>query len=294
MSFPASADTQASIDRANQPTLLGVPAELRNIIYDKVFSSETKHGIAPHALTRVNRCIRRESLTMYYASVRYNTLEIVLHNPTQFAHAKQWLAELSKNLYTVLPDIEFSWTEYRAFGNRKFALRCARQVTTLKKEFGKQILSCDLTEMPSWLAYDEARRQTYNYCLGFSELHVRIPPLPSYFEKALGEHRKWTVRHLSLLPESCTALYIPMFEELAHRKNGCEWDMCDLRYIIESLETVASKATTWVRKSLQHSSTVGHNSMTGEENGSPVLAHRYTDGLYPRDGWLQANARRKR
>lgn len=102
---------------------------------------------------------------MYYASVKYNTLKISLYNLTQFVHANQWLAELDTNLYPVLPDIEFLWTEYRAFGNRKFALRCARQVTTLKKEFGGQILLRHPTEMPSWVAFDEAIWQTYSYCL---------------------------------------------------------------------------------------------------------------------------------
>jgi hypothetical protein len=99
MASPASSDPRASTDRVNKPTLLGIPAELRNIIYDNVFSSETKHGLVLHALTRVSQCIRRESLAMYYASTRSNTLEILLHNPTQFAHAKQWLAEVDTNLY---------------------------------------------------------------------------------------------------------------------------------------------------------------------------------------------------
>jgi hypothetical protein len=241
MSPPASADPRASTDRANQPTLLGIPAELRNTIYDNVFSSETKHGLVPHALTRVSQCIRRESLAMYYASIRSNTLEILLHNPTQFAHAKQWLAEVDTNLYPVLPDIEFSWTEYITFGSQERTVLCARQVTNLDKELGKQIEWCNKNGFPSSLIFGMAMELTYQHCLGFSEFPIWIETVPSDFEEAVCEDKTWTVRHISIPPDCGSNPRLPVFRELAERKNGSDWEICDLTYIIESLENVAGK-----------------------------------------------------
>jgi hypothetical protein len=52
-------------------------------------------------LTRVNKCIRRESLAMYYESVKSNPLGIPLHDPTDFAQAKQLLPDLDTNLHQV-------------------------------------------------------------------------------------------------------------------------------------------------------------------------------------------------
>lgn len=203
MSSPAPADLQALTDRANPPSLLGIPPELRNVIYDNVFSSETKRGLAPHALTLVSKCIRRESLAMYYASIRSKPLEIPLHNSTQFAHAKQWLAKDNKNPHPVLPDIEFSWTEHRAFGSYKIAMRCARQATTIGEEFGKQIDWCIATGVRSSHILEEAIQQTHYYCLGFSKLDIWVPPVPSNFKDAIFEKfddKIWIVRHLSLSP----------------------------------------------------------------------------------------------
>lgn len=247
MSSSASASPQASTDRANQPSLLGIPAELRNTIYEDVFSSETKRGLAPHALTRVNKSIRRASLAMYYESVKFKTLEIPLHNPTQFAHAKQCLGEVNMDMYPVLPNIEFSWTEYRAFGNYKVVMYCARQATTIGEEFGRQIDWCIQTGVRSGYIPQEAAQEAYFYCLGSSKLNIWCPPAPRDFwdaccaEEAEGD-RTWIVRHLSLLPDCWRYPCISMFTDLAIHKNGYEWNMCDLRYIIEDLEDFVGKA----------------------------------------------------
>ena len=149
MSATTSAHLQAATHRASTPTLLGIPAELRNIIYDNVFSSETKQCLAPHALTRVSKSIRRDSLAMYYGPVKSKPLEIPLHNPLQFTHAKQWLAELPADRYTILPDIEFSWTEHNNFGSYKFSLRCARWAITPDRRFSIQIGWRNKTGVPS-------------------------------------------------------------------------------------------------------------------------------------------------
>jgi hypothetical protein len=239
MSVTTSSHPQATTQRVNTPTLLGIPAELRNLIYDHVFLSQTKHSLAPHALTRVCSCIRRESLAMYYASVRCKPLEILLHHPSQFRHVTRWLAELDTDRYPTLPDIEFSWTEYRSLGIRKFGLRCARLLTTLDNAFPVQIDWCDKTGVPSSRIVVEALEQTYDYCLGLSKVNVWIPPVPSGFKEAVFDEESeifWTVRHLSLLPGSWRDLRIPMFVDLATRKNGRDWEICDLRYVIKSLE----------------------------------------------------------
>ena len=238
MSSPTSADAQALTDRANQPTLLDIPAELRNVIYYDVFSSETKRNLAPHPLTRVNKCIRCESLAMYYESVKSKSLEIPLHNATDFALAKQSLSDVDTNPHQVLPDIEFSWTEYRAFGSYKIAMRCAREVTTIDEESGRQVDWCDQTGVRSGHILEESLRQAYDYCLGFSKLEIWVPPVPPNFKNAVWEEEDitWIVRHLSLLSDCWRYPCISMFTDLAIRKNGHDREMRDLRYIIESLE----------------------------------------------------------
>ena len=254
MSFPTSADPRALAAHVNQSTLLGIPAELRNIIYDNVFSSETKHGLVPHALTRVSQCIRRESLAMYYASVKHNTLEIRLHSTAQFTHAKKWLAEVDTNLYPVLPDIKFSWTEHGTFSSHKVAMSCARQKTTLGEAFGKQLARCANTGARTSHILEETMRQTYEYCFGFNMLDVWVPPIPSAFDTAVcsilvedSEDRTWIVRQLSLLPEYWWNPHISVFIDLAICKDGQEWEMSDLRQIVESLEGVVGKASQWHR-----------------------------------------------
>lgn len=246
MSSPTSADAQALTDRANQPTLLDIPAELRNVIYYDVFSSETKRNLAPHSLTRVNKCIRRESLAMYYESVKFKPLETPLHNVIDFALAKQSLSDVDTNPHQVLPDIEFSWTEYRASGSYRIAMRCAREVTTVNEEFVRQMYWCDRIGVRSSHILQEAVEQTYIYCLGFSKLEVWVPPVPSDFKDAVFEEepeaRTWIVRHLSLLSDCWRNLCISMFTDLAICKNGHEWEMRDLKYIIESLEDFVGKA----------------------------------------------------
>jgi hypothetical protein len=186
---------------------------------------------------------------MYYASVRHKTLEILLHNPSQFASAKQWLAEVDTDRYPVLPDIEVSWTEYRHLGSHRFALSCARHVTTLGAEFDRQLDSCIEARMRRSRIFHEAMQQTSDYCLGFSKLEGWDSPVTEDFEsivcKILTEESKdraWSVRHLSVLPGRWQKPCISMFEDLALRKNGYEWEVCDLGYIIESLEKVAGKA----------------------------------------------------
>lgn len=124
-------------------------------------------------------------------------------------------------------------------------MRCARQATTIGEEFGKQIDWCTLTGVRSTHILEEAIQQTYDYCLGFSKLNIWVPPVPSNFEDAVFEEfedKIWIVRHLSLSPTWWRYPCISMFTDLAICKNGYEWEIRDLRYIIESLEDFVGKA----------------------------------------------------
>jgi len=148
----------------------------------------------------------------------------------------------------VLPDIEISWTEYRPDGSDKFTLRCAREATTLDKEWSKHVPSRGHARAPSSRFHYAAMRRTWGYCLGLSKSDVWVPSVTPDFEKAVSENKCWTVRHLSL-PISCDPyLYTPIFLDLAHRKAGGEWETCDLKYIVEGFEKavgIASLDTTW-------------------------------------------------
>ena len=157
---------------------------------------------------------------------------------------------MDTNLYPVLPDIEFSWTEHGTFSSYKIAMSCVRQNTTLGKAFGKQLARCADTGARTSHILEATMRQTYEYCFGFSMLDVWVPPVPSAFDTAVcsilvedSEDRIWIVRQLSLPPEYWWNPHISMFIDLAIYKNGDEWEMRDLRHIIESLEDAVGKAS---------------------------------------------------
>ena len=156
---------------------------------------------------------------------------------------------MDTNLYPVLPDIEFLWTENRTYGNRNFGLRCARRVTTLSEVLNRQIQLCVETGVQSSDIIDKVMQRTYDYCLGYSELDFRATLVPLDFKRvvrgALAEEsrdRTWIVRHLSLLPGRRRIPYPVMFMDTAIRKMGYEWELHDLRYIVESVEDVVVKS----------------------------------------------------
>jgi len=124
-------------------------------------------------------------------------------------------------------------------------MHCARQMIILNREFGRQLGWCTETGVQSKRVVAEAMQLTYDYCLGFSKLAIYVPRAPSNFKDAIFEeefeNRPWVVRHLSLLPDCWRYPRISMFTDLAIYKNGHEWDMRDLRRIIESLEEVVGK-----------------------------------------------------
>jgi hypothetical protein len=71
MSSTPFANLQASSDRINQPTFLGITPETRNVIYNYAFSTDKVRGLAPHPLTRVNRQVRQGSLLMSAGLLRH-------------------------------------------------------------------------------------------------------------------------------------------------------------------------------------------------------------------------------
>lgn len=182
---------------------------------------------------------------MYYECVRFKPLEIPLHDPSQFTHAKQCLAEVETTIHPVFPDMEFSWTEYRAFGSYKIAVQCARQTTTISEEFGRQLDRCIKTDVNSARILSQAVQEAYYHCLGCSKLDIWIPRAPPDFWDAIyeeyAEDRTWVVRNLSLRSDCWRYPCISMFTDLAICKNGDEWGTRDLRYIIESLEDFVGK-----------------------------------------------------
>lgn len=241
MSSTEISTSSASNDRANQPTFFGIPPETRNAIYDYVFSSDTTCSLTPHALTQVNKQIRHETLAMYHASIL--TLKIPLHDAIQVARAKRWLAEVDTTLYSVLPDIQFSWTEQN---HQDVNILCARQIIDLNKEFELQLAHCGEAIRDSYKP-KEAMTRTYKRYIGLIGTDTSCCYAPSYFKNAVKEGKTWTGRRLSWEPRHCQStdrdtrnLIADLFQDFKERKYHQNWEIRDLEYIIDLLENVLS------------------------------------------------------
>lgn len=93
-------------------SFLKLSPELRNAIYEYTFKDDvaTKEwsGLAPHALTRVSRQIRSESLGMYHQYPR--KISIFVSSTQREKHFREW-AETDAQLYQVLPKLEIPWKD---------------------------------------------------------------------------------------------------------------------------------------------------------------------------------------
>lgn len=109
---------------------LKLSAELRNAIYEYTFkytiAGERWSGIAPHALTHVNRQIRSESLGMYHQYPK--TVGIVISSTEHERHFQEWI-ETGMQLYPVLPELRISWKDPSAPATY-LTLKCTRSIVS--------------------------------------------------------------------------------------------------------------------------------------------------------------------
>lgn len=108
MPSATNSDTNVNNDHSRDHTFnfLRLPAELRNEIYRYAFAAEPESTLTPHPLTQANTQVRHECLSLYYASIAY--LRVPIFTPQQVARTRKWLAEVDRSRFPVLPTIEFS------------------------------------------------------------------------------------------------------------------------------------------------------------------------------------------
>lgn len=180
--FQPSTDSQRSTNpplvnsRPNEPTFLGIPAEIRNAIYRYAFAADTKRSLALRALTRVNQQIREESKAMEKVeNESVDTLVIAVRTRKQLADLKQWLEqEVDAPTYTKTqgeasklspqyPDLEFHYTAPKG-ENIKLCFACeeicpAQELSRLASQGATNkslsvLISCLGLESSQFLASD--------------------------------------------------------------------------------------------------------------------------------------------
>lgn len=247
----ATPESALSSDRGHETTLLGIPAELRNAIYEYTFSTEFKSKPTPHPLTQVNKQIRRESLGMYYKSVTFLKLE--LQSLKKIRCVKKWLAEFDLAAYGALPAIEFCpvWLANQP----RTAMYVTREEVCPAKELPVYIslvssLAFTLlgSQPPDRPIRDRAVDAMYHDLIGESELMYEdiCPQAPEHFVQVVENGESWIRRRPHFEGLSASSWIMAEGEEAdafkgkvvetAVRNQGRDWDKRDLGEIVKWFE----------------------------------------------------------
>lgn len=241
-----------------QPTLLGIPPEARNIIYDYAFSADTTRNLAPHALTRTNRLLRQESLSLQWEYVE--TLVIPLHTRKQLHHFKEWAtAEIEQPKYTRVyettrkpfpsyPSLQFNYTT--AAEGKRARLSFARQELTPAEECSRMLRTYGLTDTDMGQGRSKHVAKILSLtaeCLGTAL--VKSEPLPRDFDynAIIKDPALWIVRKVKyrIYPptrqiERERSHIVRFFRPHALKKHGAEWDAKFIRdEVVKYIESVA-------------------------------------------------------
>jgi hypothetical protein len=222
------------------PGFLKSSAELRNQVYENAFTDTYMSNPVPHALTRVNRQIRSESRTMYYASIR--GIKIWLRTPEQIKRAKTWLREEDMSLYPKMPTIELMCLGPRSSKDHsrlEVALCTKIMVVNPDKDFSE----C-LRRLPPKDRFETANEHssrclefTYLYCLGLPTQLTLRNPVPAEFVQAIEEPHNWLACQwrpveADNFPIGAPRGFYDMISGLAAEMKGRRWRMSDLRTVV--------------------------------------------------------------
>lgn len=239
---PIAAITSSQPPTAQDETssLSKLSPELRNKIYEYTFTTARETGLVPHALTQANTQFRKESLSMYYASIEL--LTIPLRTLEQIRRTKKWLAEVDWSFIPVLPDLVLL--------SRSPTLHFDISITCVREEIAP------IDELSSVLAvyaefaeegwsdpdtHENALKDTYVHCLGFgadSCASIRDGPVPDYFKQAVENGGTWVTRqwfhevHGDRDYVGAERNLFDMFVKNAVHKQGLDWDSSDLKRIV--------------------------------------------------------------
>ncbi|GAB7329133.1 hypothetical protein MBLNU13_g00961t1 [Cladosporium sp. NU13] len=258
MSSIHSTSSQRSENHFNQPTLLGMPPEIRNVIYDYAFSADTTRSLAPHALTRTNRLLRQESLSIQWKYVE--TLVIPLHTRKQLDHFKEWAAaEIEQPKYTrahestgksiaAYPGLQFDYTT--AAEGKRARLSFARQELTPTEEYSRMLRTYGLTDTELSQGRSKHVMEILSLtakCLGTALEKSERFPRDFDYNAVIKDPAPWVVRKIGY--RNCPPtrrswserLYIVrFFRPHALKKRGAERDATFIRdEVVKYIESVA-------------------------------------------------------
>lgn len=251
MSSAATINSKTSDKPRYEATFLGIAAELRNSIYEYAFFSEIKRGVAPHALTRVNKQIREETLEMYFESNRVvETLVVPLHTYKQLSHSEQWVdAEQKCQTFPKRPDViqhrhnpephypsfEFHFTPARgASAGQKVKLCFMREEFSPSDELKRMV--------PRTLNQDILKRvhQALHYCVGFDAAEFEQCMARRPFQLTLGNCNafrnsgRWVTRQVKCegfleRDKDFDEIFV-FWRDRAMELRGAEWDTTFLEH----------------------------------------------------------------
>lgn len=241
-----------------QPTLLGIPPEIRNIIYEYAFSTDATMNLAPHALTRTNRLLRQESFSLQWNYVE--TLVIPLHTRKQLLHFKEWAAaEIEQPKFTRVheqtrkpipsyPSLQFDYTT--AAEGKRARLSFARQELTPAEEFLRMLRTYGLTDASMNQIRSRHMAEVLlltAQCLGTALVQSERLPRDFDYNTILKDTALWIVRKVQY--KTCPPTrrtwrerphIVRFFRPHALEKRGAEWDATFIRdEVVKYIESVA-------------------------------------------------------
>jgi hypothetical protein len=225
------------------PGFLKISAELRNQIYENVFTAIYISSPVPHALTQVNGQIRSESRAMYYASAK--GIRIWLRTPEQIKRAQVWLAEVDMSLYPSLPALELKCLGPRLLeGHSRPEITMRDSIVTINPENSLSQLLAQLRRNYYIRGEDDHARiavaleLTWLNCLGLpdsEQLTLRNPVPADFIQEAIEEHHSWLVRQWTCSESGRNTAprgFYDMVFGLAANNKGRPWRMSDLQSLV--------------------------------------------------------------
>lgn len=228
-SSPPLSQTDPYHNRIQEPSFLGLPAELRIAIYKYAFADEpwnTKYKLAPYALTRVNRQIRHESMPLYYTFVESLELPVDAAN---ISHTRDWLRTVDLAAFPKLPNFVFMFSIRRNDDERDAVLYADRDVY------------CPANALQRYMhmGYDNAVTRLYREYIGHRRLKLEpdshIGEGFEHFKEVVEQDGLWVKRGFGY-GHCLPWLFKHMFADIAKRMAGRDWDKGALEEILDAFE----------------------------------------------------------
>lgn len=229
-SSPPLWQTHPSHNRIQAPAFLGLPAELRIAIYKYAFDVEpwnTRFKVAPHALTRVNRQIRHESMPLYHTfveSLEYLELPVTA---SKISLTREWLRTVDLAAFPKLPTFVFTFSMGRDDDYFDANMYVSREVCRPAKGLRQHM----------HMGYENAVTHLYREYIGHDKLEVgadsHIGEGFDCFKEVIKQDGLWIKRRFGY---GSPWLFQHTFADIAKRMAGRDWDKGALEEILDAFE----------------------------------------------------------